>query len=459
MICEQKRVMKTYRVLLVLIILVTACTSASHVKPLSDSSQEYDPDIVEAKKLIQLSDDYHKNLKRKGLIYRDEETNRYIVGIGEKLAPEFLKVNDDLNFYIVKDATANAAALPNGNIYINIGLLSVAENEDQLAAILAHEIGHVIYRHSLKSMLNRQDTRLTANIADIFLLGTGLSYISARSSLASYSRDMEREADVVSLTYMQQAGYDLQQSPEIFKIFQTLPESLTVKGSVYSSHPDNKERIKYLEEKIKGSYSGFVGEPVVSETFTKIRSKIVEANVNIRLSDHQYELALLTLEQAEIYYKKAALIQYYRGEVYRLKADNPGKAAKEIEWLASGVEETEQYQKSEIDEDLDFETVVDAEDLKVEIESAPEIKKDLDYFVDNKAAHYEKAESLYEEALEIRPDLSLAHKGLGLVCYSKNDYEQAIIHLNTYLETAETPADSLYIKRLIRDSKKAVNYD
>ncbi|MBT8439863.1 MAG: M48 family metalloprotease [Gammaproteobacteria bacterium] len=426
---------------LFLIAITNACTTASHVKPLSDSPQENDPDQEETSKLIQLSDDYHKELKRKGLLYRDEATNQYVNSIGEKLAPNFLQLGEDLNFYIIKDATANAAALPNGNVYINIGLLSVAENEDQLAAILAHELGHVIYRHSLKAMLTRQDTRRAANIADIFLLGTGLSYISAQSSLAHYSREQEREADMTSLAYMHQAGYDVRQIPEIFMIFQTLPESLTVKHSIYSSHPDNKERIDYLQEKIDEEYSGMEIKPVKSEAFNNSRSKIVEENVKIRLNDHQYELALLTLEQVEKYYQKAALIQYYRGEAYRLKAKNPAKAAKEMEWLSSAYD----------DED-DREDDVSGQESDTERDT--KVKQDLDYFNNNKAAHYDKARSFYDEALQLKPDLARAYKGLGLICYSRKDYTKAIHHFNTYLDMATAPSDRLYINRLIRNSKQ-----
>ena len=427
---------------LTLIAQVAACTSASHVKPLSESPQEIDPDQEEVSKLMQASDDYHQELKRKGLLYRDKETNEYINSIGRKLAPEFLTVEEDINIYILKEATANAAALPNGNIYVNIGLLAVAENEDQLAAILAHEQGHVIYRHSLKALLNRQDTRRAANIADIFLLGTGLSYISAQSSLASYSREQEREADEMSLTYVHQGGYDLRQVPEVFRIFQQLPESLTVKNSVYSSHPDNKERIEYLEKKIRDEYPGIEREPVRSAAFDNIRQKIVETNVKIRLHDHQYELAWLTLEQAEKYYRKAALIEYYRGEVYRLKADNPEKAAKEMEWL--GMSEKEQ---SLLDDELEAEQVEESAQKRAG-------KKDLDYYIDNRADHYKKAESFYYDALQIKPDLAVAHKGLGLVCYSNKDYQQAVQHLTTYLDRAEAPGDRLYINRIIRNSKK-----
>ena len=426
-------------VLLVLVALGTACTGATHVQPLSESQQGVDPDQEEIDKLIRLSEDYHRQLRRKGLLYSDEESNRYIASIGQKLAPGFMQVGENIDFYIVKDATANAASLPNGDIYINIGLLSVAENEDQLAAIIAHEIGHVIYRHSLKSMLNRQDTRRAANIADIFLLGTGLSYITAQGSLASYSREQEREADTVSLTYMHEAGYDLQQVPEVFRIFQTLPESLTVKHSIYSSHPENRERINYLQEEVDNRFAGLSREPVKSGIFNESRSKIVEASVNIRLNDHQYELALLTLDQAEKYYKKVALIQYYRGEAYRLKADHPAKAAKEMEWLASGA---------------DGEAAQDHEAGEETSEQGSAVKQDVDYFNKHRKQHYDKARSFYFEALDLEPDLARAYKGLGLVCYSNSDYQQAIDHLSTYLEMAEAPSDRLYVKRLIRNSKR-----
>ena len=65
----------------------TACTSASHVKPLSESPQEFDPNQEEVSKLMLASEAYHEELKRKGLLYSDEETNTYVNRIGSKLAP------------------------------------------------------------------------------------------------------------------------------------------------------------------------------------------------------------------------------------------------------------------------------------------------------------------------------------------------------------------------------------
>jgi len=405
----------------VLLALGTACSSVGNVKSFSDSPQGVDPNHAKSYALNELSNNFRKDIKRRGMLYSNKEANQYINAVGQKVAPEFMKVNNRLNFYITKDSAANAMALPNGDIYINIGLLSVIENEDQLAVILAHEVGHVVHRHSLKSVLNHENTKLAANIADIFLLGTGIGNIPAASSLASFSREQEKEADILSLSYLYKAGYDLRQAPEVFNIFKALPESLTVKDSAYSSHPANMERSRYLKKIINDTYPALKSKLTASEKFDKIRVEVVETNVKIRLRHHQYELALLTLEQAEIYYKKAALIQYYRGEVYRLKADNPGKAADEVEWLAAGsVEEAEE-------------------------------RRDLEYFIKNKLVNYDKARSYYSEALEMKEDLALAHKGLGLVDYSNDKYEKAKMHLNTYLEMSGSPSDDMYIKRLIRN--------
>lgn len=402
------------------IVVATACTTGSHVKPLTGESLEHDPDAEAQAKLEQKSVELNKELKRRGLLFSDEEANEYINQLGYKLAPEFFETNESLHFYIVKNATANAMALPNGDIYINIGLLSVVENEDQLAAVLAHEISHVVQRHSLKSMLNREDTILAANIADIFLLGTGLSYVSAMGNLASFSREQEKEADLVSLTYLYKAGYDLNQAPVVFKLFQALPDSMKAKNSIYDSHPDNLERVRYLEEIVKDSYTGLITKPRTPEIFNKTRAKTVVSNVKIRLRNHEYKLALYTLKQAEAYYKKAPLIQYYRGEAYRLMAENPKKAADE------------------------------SERLKDESKN----KQDIDYFTQNKQLHYRKAESLYLEALDMQPGLAVAYRGLGLVEYSNQQYEEAVKYFNTYLEMSEKPDDSLYIKRLIKNSNR-----
>src|SRR5690606_30961049 len=99
----------------------------------------------------------------------------------------------------LKNPVANAMALPNGDIYFTIGLLVALNSDDQLAAVMAHEIGHVVAQHSLKTVREREGKKLTANIADIFLLGTGIAFLPAMSSLASFSRDQEKEADLFGL--------------------------------------------------------------------------------------------------------------------------------------------------------------------------------------------------------------------------------------------------------------------
>jgi len=399
--------------------LLAGCTGATHIKALSkDSNNNYsESDKLLIASLKKQSDDLHIELKKRGLIYSDKESNEYISSLGRNLAPEFMTGGNVLKFYIIKDATANAMALPNNNIYLNIGLLAVVESEAQLATILAHEISHVIQQHSLKSRLNRQETILAANIADIFLLGTGLSYLPAISNISSFSREQEKDADLLGLKHLRNAGYDLNQAPDVFKVFQTLPEVTTIEGSAYSSHPQNKQRIELIEKVVNEQYTGYNPHHKESEAFTKIRKKVVETHVKIRLHNNQYELALNTLDKAEAYYSKAALIQFYRAEAFRLKADNPRKAAEEIKWLYPEFQET----------------------------------KNIEYFIKNKPANYQKAESLYNDAIKMNPNLSLSYRGNGLLNYSNNNYTAALSNLNKYLELNKKPEDSLYIKRLIRN--------
>ena len=101
-------------------------------------------------------------------------------------------------------------------------------------------------------------------------------------------------------------------------------------------------------------------------------------------------------------------------------AKNPKKAAEESEWL-TGENKNEQ---------------------------------DLNYFIKNKHQHTKKAESYYLDALTMKPGLAPAHKGLGLLDYSAGKFTQAIKRFETYLDQAEQPEDRLYIKRMLRNSKR-----
>ena len=99
-----------------------------------------------------------KRFEREGLVFVDEATNTYLQRVGESLLPhDFTLEHVIWKFRALRDPVPNAFALPNGSVYVNSGLIALLDNESQLAAILAHEITHVLKRHSyLQNRSNRK---------------------------------------------------------------------------------------------------------------------------------------------------------------------------------------------------------------------------------------------------------------------------------------------------------------
>jgi len=150
-------------------------------------------------------------------IFEEAELTRYVAAVGARVAAHSPREQVAWRFEIVDQEVPNAFALPDGHIYVSRGLLELANGEDELAGVLAHEVAHVAARHHA-----RQQTRATgvglltlpALLAGAVLGGPMGQVVQAPAVLlgagviASYGRDQEREADRVGQRLAAQAGYD-----------------------------------------------------------------------------------------------------------------------------------------------------------------------------------------------------------------------------------------------------------
>jgi predicted Zn-dependent protease len=166
-----------------------------------------------------------------------------------------------------EDDYYNAFAAPGGYIYIFDDLVEVLETDDNIAAVLAHEMGHVEARHSVK--------RVQANIGITALMllsahmqkeeGTSAKASTAIGQLMSaYSREDERQADELSVKYMQRAGFDSKGSVNALeKLKELRKKAPRAKYSFYRSHPYLSERIAYLRKFIKGhtDFNSYINLP------------------------------------------------------------------------------------------------------------------------------------------------------------------------------------------------------
>ena len=177
--------------------------------------------------------------------YGTPELKRYVDSIGQLLAKTSERPNLKWTFTLLNSDIVNAFATPGGYVYITRGLMALADNEAQLAGVLAHEIGHITALHHAR----RQGYSLLANVGVIAAAvlggraGAELGQVGAVSLLQSHSRDNEYESDQLGVRYLSQAGYD----PRAMAGFlSTLRASSRLDAKRRGQSPDSVDRFNYL---------------------------------------------------------------------------------------------------------------------------------------------------------------------------------------------------------------------
>lgn len=192
-----------------------------------------------------------------------EEETSYLNEVLERLMPNDTN-HPKVEVHLVRSAVKNAHSRYNGLLTINVGLLAELENEAELASILAHEIGHDMYKHSEDRFFENLDPkRRRKGRESIYRLQRVLE-------VASYTRDQESQADSVLSRLIERTGYSLESSISLFQKFEgylEIQEALEKSGkeftfigadrseegeqNPYSTHPGNEERIAFLKKSRK----------------------------------------------------------------------------------------------------------------------------------------------------------------------------------------------------------------
>jgi predicted Zn-dependent protease len=204
------------------------------------------------------AEEHPKMIKEFGGAYTDAKLRAYIRRIGIKLAAVSESRDLPFTFTILNDDKVNAFALPGGYVYITRGLLALAENEAEMAGVLAHEIGHVAARHTAE----RYSTAMATNLGLMVLGAIGsqaglpsgvgrIIGIGAQAALQGYSRDQELEADMLGVRYMTRVGYSPDGMTSFFYKMQAhagLERAMEGKkggaeNNIMSTHPRTAQRI------------------------------------------------------------------------------------------------------------------------------------------------------------------------------------------------------------------------
>ena len=362
-----------------------------------------------------------KELESKGKVEKSGVIHDYLQALGAKLIKEEDRNKFNIRLHVLKDGSLNAFAVPDGNIYINLGLIAKLDNELQLAQVITHETAHVIKEHSLNSYDSNRTTIKAAHFLDLALFGTGLAYIPITAALMSYSRGEEREADEYSFGIISEKGYDASKADELFLDFSEVKSDKALHGSIWSSHPGDKERVDNIKSLIEsGKYNLNKGGYTGKDEYFPVKSAAIIKNTELKLLAGHYNLALKYIDSALRTSPEDAELLYLKGESNRKLFTDPESAAREDAWINDKTYDEEMKE--------------------------PFTKRSGEY-----AAN---ARNYFNKALELNPDHLNTLKGLGLLEHGLGNKAAAKERLEKYLLLAERPKDKRFITRIIEECSK-----
>ncbi len=207
----------------------------------------------------QIGEEFLLQVQQQVPLIQDPFLTSYINRLGQKLVAQIGPHPFKYRFFIINDPTMNAFAVPGGYIFINTGMIRMADREGELAGVMAHEISHVYCRHMSKMMEKSRLVNIASMIgtlASLFLGGVGVplmvgSAAAGESAMLKYSRENEAEADAHGFWWMVKAGYNPR---DMISIFQKMNKQRWLEGGnipVYlADHPGTDSRIVDLSHQL-----------------------------------------------------------------------------------------------------------------------------------------------------------------------------------------------------------------
>ncbi|HEV7388832.1 MAG TPA: M48 family metallopeptidase [Gemmatimonadaceae bacterium] len=206
---------------------------------------------------VQMGQEYAQQINAQLPIIRDPELNRYINVLGDSIARLTSRADLDWQFFIVDAQEVNAFAVPGGFVYINRGLIQRADQMDEIAGVLGHEIGHVVKRHTVKQMEKAQGANVGVTLACILtgvcnsqIAGAAIN-IAGGALFARFSRQDEAEADNEGFKNVVKAGVSPVGMVTMFqKLLQERQSHPGAVDSWFLTHPLEEDRIRAVQAQI-----------------------------------------------------------------------------------------------------------------------------------------------------------------------------------------------------------------
>jgi predicted Zn-dependent protease len=385
-----------------------------------------------------------RRFEREGVVLEDAALNAYLMRVGKSLVPRGLILEHvTWKFRALRDSQPNAFALPNGSIYVSTGLMALIDNESQLAAVLAHEMTHVLRRHTYFQNRSNRKKFLTMNImaavgayapggvvGAVITIVTAVAPFIVLATIYGYSRDLEREADLKGIDMMLAAEYPAEEMVNVMRVLNKDIEGENVR-LFYNDHPALTERINYLN-----SYLGARADTITPQmelnrekaAYFRNMEAVMRHDIQLSINEARFRAALYLAQRLVEFNRESSQNVFLLAEAYRtLGPRTPQLTDRELTNSAKkdAAKKREKQTIEEEERDL-LATPAGQENWKL---------------------HQQKAEELYLRALNLSDPVPSAHRGLGMLFEKLGRANEAAAEYEKYLELAPAATDHERIEK------------
>jgi predicted Zn-dependent protease len=378
-------------------------------------------------RLIEESKKVEGYFNAKSLLYKEPTVLELVRRVGHEIRPQPTDDYIEYEFFVLRDPSPNAFALPNGHVYVHTGMLARLRDEDQLAALLAHEINHVAGHHGI---VDHRATRKKM-IAGMVLGGLGgwgsVISLGLQASVYGFSRELEQEADDRAVKVLRDTRFDPHALPEMFDILGHDYEGLDPRTpTIWSTHPEIQARAETSRALVAPMERRNRHVDTFEAAVIELRAITIQDYVQ---DDHPHTAVALAESLVERYPNDARTLQLL-GDAWQgmgaqgpLNLDELSNADKR-QARRNRVKRTRAQRLAEL--------------LLTEEGRAAY------------AANLDRAESTYQRALTLAPSFAAAHRGLGEVYEQQDRTRDAAAAYMSYVKTAPTAADRPIVMAKLR---------
>ncbi len=325
--------------------LMLACVGASALAQTSPPppSRERPAENTDEGGLWGLSDRAEAAARASGQIERDEALNAYLREVACHVAAQYC---GDVRLYVMNRPFFNASMAPNGYMEVWSGLLLRAEDEAQVAFVLGHEVTHYAERHSLDMLRTVRGRATAALILSVGASAAGagyagdLIYLGTLASVFGFSREKEEQADRIGFQHAATAGYDVNAGARIWMnlIAETRASDnpdvrrRETRASIFATHPVSSNRVESLQT--YASQRGPGGE-THRERYRAVIRPFLDPWLRAELRRRDFGQTLLILERLGAHGEDLGVVEYYRGEVHRLRRGEGDRVQARTHYLAA----------------------------------------------------------------------------------------------------------------------------